>query len=311
MINMNETNKPTSLRAWFLNLPADWRRLVTILLVMVAASASGFTVDEIRELQKLGFSNEQIVALQGKQPDALAANGQGEVSPTPALECVNAARMQQARDRGNGVLVVCFSKEWVNRGPGFLYFDRKLPDGKWGPIGQSPAVGFTTTGEFGPPRIEHVRQVIKENRRDDKHHGNKDNKNNKDSKDQKGKKDDKKQDGHGGGECERIIEKTIIHPRPLIASRYYAEFELPPGQYDVQSERKFFTGDNEEGSFFKEKRTRTLWNVPVVIGQATVLSYCWGPNDSFGKDHFESPRHLAWIEEVSGKFRPLLTTIKR
>ncbi len=289
-----------------------YRVLVVVFCCLWAAAVSGYTLDEIRELKRLGFSNEQIVEMQRSNTpmptgsaatDPAPANaGSGQASPPPAVEkpaplTAYQARLQGLEERGVGLLVVCFSKEWIQAGPGFLYFDRRGPDSNWIPIAQAPCIGTWQIGEWGPPKIEKVRRVIKHDGHGDKHRD--------------GKGHDDKDRKHGDGGHERVIEKTIVHQRPLIGSRYYAEFELPAGQYDVQSERKFMTDDDENSGMFKSKRHRTFWGVPVVAGKATILSYCWGPNDKFGKDHAESHRHLEWIDKVSAKFSPLVERVRR
>lgn len=273
-----------------------WRSAVVALVILGASVAFGFTVDEIRELQQLGFTNEQIVALQAGQA-GLPGDGVPGDSQSAGIDL---ARIKALQDRGEGLLVVCFTKEWVQRGPGFLYLDRKAPGGGWVPVGKVPLLDCTSTGQFGPPRIEHIQEVVKPCGRGDRERD-------------RPRKGDQKPDGHGSGpgRVERVIEKTIVHPRLMMASRYHAEFALPAGEYEIRFERKFFTGDNEESGPFKSRRARTLWSVPIVAGRVTLASYCWGPNETFGKDHGESYSHLAWLEELSRRLGPLLTTVKR
>ncbi|MBF0502118.1 MAG: hypothetical protein HQM09_18405 [Candidatus Riflebacteria bacterium] len=278
---------------------SKWQKLLTVLAVMITSIAFGFTVDEIRQLQQMGFSNQQIMELQKNHTGTSVAAVGCDLGSTASAASA-ASPMQQFRERGTGLLVICFSKEWVQRGPGFLYFDRKAADGKWIPMGQARVLDYTGTGEFGPPLIEHISKVVKREKHEEKEH----------KKDGHATKDEKK-DGHAPiVEREIIREETIIHPRELITSRYYVEFELSPGQYELQAERLFFTGDNEESGLIKVRRHRNIKGVPITAGNVTILSYQWNENEKFGLDHPVSQRHKNWVDSIAAKFGALIADVK-
>lgn len=279
--------------------PHRWRSLLVALVFLGSSMLLGYTVEEIRQLQELGFTHEQIVELQARQAGTDPAQAGGDQG-TGTLSESGLAKMRRLREQGKGLLIVCFTKEWIQRGPGFLYFDRKGPDGKWIPVGQAMALDYAKNGGYGPPKIEHTTRVVKKHGHDGKG----------DRKDGHHAKDGKK-DGHEAQVEKTIIhEETIVHPRELVTSRYFAEFEMPEGQYELKAERLFFTGEDEDTGLIKIRRRRVMHGVQVGSGRATIISYCWNENATFGLDHPVPALHRAWVDSIAASLGPLLTEVR-
>jgi len=128
-------------------------------LLVIVLGLSGFTLEEIRELKNMGFTNEQIVELQragGTMPTAMASMTVPVVPTPPALSVggERATYLTDLQKRHKGLLIVCATKVWPFRGPGYLNVDIKFPNGKWGGIGRANLLEYLMNGQVTPPIFE-------------------------------------------------------------------------------------------------------------------------------------------------------------
>ncbi len=86
-----------------------------LLLSMAAGTASAIDMAEIQKLKEMGFTNEQIVEMTKSQ-----SNANSEVSEKNAIPSANIERINSVKANHKGLLVICVSKEYPDRGPGFL-----------------------------------------------------------------------------------------------------------------------------------------------------------------------------------------------
>ena len=84
-----------------------------------------------------------------------------------------------------------------------------------------------------------------------------------------------------------------------ICSRYFGEFELPAGTYEIKLERSLYMGDPTSGIRFKNKMHKKFHKVTVEEGKVTVLSYYWEANENFGRDVVMSGNHKAVANDVA------------
>jgi hypothetical protein len=276
------------------------RQLVLVVAVLLIMGSFGwaYTVDEVRELRNLGFTPEQIVEMAKTRTATPAAtvdspaNGLATtVSPSPEQ-----IRMETLRAANSGLLVICCTKEWPDRGPGFLHADLAIPGGAWRPIGQVPVLDYTTDGRQTPPKFEYKRTEthVPPPKKDGKGQG--------DGDDKKGKKD-------RPGKTE-VSEVTIMHVRDIITSRYYAEIEVAAGLYDVRFERVFKVGEQESNSLVKQKKSKIIRGITVAPGKVTVVSHFWKDNDGFGRDHAMPVSHLGFAQQCADPFAPWLQEVR-
>ncbi len=109
------------------------KKIVSILAFMLVLSGRVLAVDlaEIQKLKEMGFSNEQIVEMTKGQNNAAVASNSG-ITPE------NQTKLNTAKNNHKGLLVICASKEYPDRGPGYL--DVFLNNGKMGQIALSEYV---------------------------------------------------------------------------------------------------------------------------------------------------------------------------
>ncbi len=243
-------------------------------LFMVVFCLSGFTLDEIRELKRMGFTNEQIIELQragGTMPSNSQATSSVQVPPTPPALAVGGERgeyLAGLKEKNKGLLVVCATKVWPFRGPGYLNVDIKFPNGKWGGIGRANLLEYLMNGQVTPPVFEKLD-------RDDSCDG----------------------------------EVIVTHQLPIIVSRYYGELEMEAGTYEMKLTRNFRMTEKESG-VGKVKRHKKFHGVQIKPGMATVISYSWNENNKFGLDHVMPIEHRSFVDTVAGRFGAALSEVK-
>lgn len=245
------------------------KHLLVILFACMSGVLFGYSVEEIQELKRLGFSNEQIVemAKAGKAPPGQPSAEPASPPPPPPASPEVAARMAKFRQGNAGLLVLCMAKEWGNRGPGYLHVDRS-ENGKWVPVGRLNVQKYFYDGRRLPPVYEPCKDGGK---------------------------------GHH--------RKIKIPARDLIVSRYYGEFDLPAGKYEIKVERSFNTGDKENISFMGQKRWRIFRAVDLRPGKASILTYQWRENANFGLDECVSDEHLRFVDQVAGQLNGFLNGV--
>ena len=93
------------------------KKLMYSLFAMLIAAGAAHAVDlnEIQKLKEMGFTNEQIVEMTKSQNSNNAA-----VSQTNAVSQDKLVRINSAKANHKGILVICATKEYPDRGPGYL-----------------------------------------------------------------------------------------------------------------------------------------------------------------------------------------------
>jgi hypothetical protein len=127
---------------------------LALLVVMVASLwCCGFTVDEIKELRHLGFSHEQIIELSRAKSSVQVVTASGSASETAQLSTIQ-AKLTDLASQNHGLVVVCASKEWAARGPGYISLRVKYPTGTWGGLGRVNLIEYVMDGKVTPPVYE-------------------------------------------------------------------------------------------------------------------------------------------------------------
>ena len=88
----------------------------SLLATLITANAAyAIDLNEIQKLKEMGFTNEQIVEMTKSQNGNNAA-----VSQTNAVSQDKVVRINSAKANHKGILIICASKEYPDRGPGYL-----------------------------------------------------------------------------------------------------------------------------------------------------------------------------------------------
>ena len=88
----------------------------SILAALITANAAyAIDLNEIQKLKEMGFTNEQIVEMTKNQNSNNAAVSQANVVSQDKI-----VRLDSAKANHKGILVICASKEYPDRGPGYL-----------------------------------------------------------------------------------------------------------------------------------------------------------------------------------------------
>ena len=92
------------------------KKIITAILDLTLASGTAYAVDiaEIQKLKEMGFTNEQIVEMTKSKGESNA------VAESSKASKVNLERVNSAKANHKGLLVICASKEYPDRGPGYL-----------------------------------------------------------------------------------------------------------------------------------------------------------------------------------------------
>ncbi len=275
------------------------RKAIALVWFFLSGVCLAFTLDEIKELKEMGFSNEQILKLQDERnsddeasPDEVVPPAATEkpVTPkpqTPASTRV-AERLSKLKEMGCGLVIICASKDWVARGPGYLNVRMKDNTGKWGGCGPARLVECFQNGQYTIPVTETVRKVEKSPKPAPK---------------------DKHKDGKGKPEV--IVEKvtTVTRQMPMITSRYYAEFVIGAGTPEFELEKWLTRNETDRVSPGTEKRHRKFYKVPVEPGKVTVLSYFWKQNIHFGLDEVMPSSHTNFVQRNADRFKGYISRI--
>ncbi|MBR4328827.1 MAG: hypothetical protein IKO19_13585 [Candidatus Riflebacteria bacterium] len=93
------------------------KKLMFSIMAMLIAAGSAHAVDlnEIQKLKEMGFTNEQIVEMTKSQNGNNAAGSQANAVSEDKIVRINSAKANH-----KGILVICASKEYPDRGPGYL-----------------------------------------------------------------------------------------------------------------------------------------------------------------------------------------------
>lgn len=93
------------------------KELLTSILLLAIATGTASAVDltEIQKLKEMGFTNEQIVEMTKSQNSA-----NSEVNAKNSIPSANQERINSLKANHKGLLVLCVSKEFPDRGPGFI-----------------------------------------------------------------------------------------------------------------------------------------------------------------------------------------------
>jgi len=238
-----------------------------ILLALTLSSfLFGYSLEEIEKLKTLGFSNEQIVEMQKSDQEKQIASSNKNEEELLSSKTIN--KMKELEGLKKGLLVICFSKEWHEKGPGYLDVWSKTTGEASIKLGKADIQEYTLEGQKGPTVFTHI---------------------------------DYNND--------YLSDKSVGVTKDVITSRYYGEFEISSGTYEVEVKRNFITYADAFGNS-RETRHKKFHSVKIVPGKATVLSYFWTANVEFGMDHVMSKNHIIMVNYVSKKFGELLAEVK-
>lgn len=92
------------------------KNIVTSLLALAISASAAHAVDlaEIQKLKEMGFTNEQIVEMTKGANNSNSNVGQTGVGKDKI------ERINSAKQTNSGIVVFCVSKEYPDRGPGYL-----------------------------------------------------------------------------------------------------------------------------------------------------------------------------------------------
>ena len=214
---------------------------------IAAGTACAVDLAEIQKLKDMGFTNEQIVEMTKNSNNS--NNVQTGVSKAKT-DHINAAKQNK-----KGLVVLCVSKEYPDRGPGYIdiFKDKEK-------IGSIELSEYVSNGPGTTTKTDYIEY----------------NKKNK----------------YNSGTSTSTTANNIC-------SRYFGEFELPAGTYEIKLERSLYMGDPTSSLRFKNKMHKKFHNVTVEEGKVTMLSYYWEENEKFGKDIVMSANHKEIAKEIS------------
>lgn len=124
-------------------------RVLLVFFCMVPVFGWSYSIEEIRELKNMGFTTEQIVELQTSGAPVPGGSSAGIATSAVAPDIVE--RLAGLKANGQGLLVVCATKEWPARGPGHLAVRIKYPTGKWGGLGRASLLEYSMDGRVTAP----------------------------------------------------------------------------------------------------------------------------------------------------------------
>lgn len=223
------------------------------IVCLIPHALLALSVEEIEKLQKLGFSNEQIVEMSKNSP---TTKDESKVE----VDAETIKTMNKLKEEGKGLLVVCASKEWADKGPGYLDVWVGAKGAKKEKIGKADIKEYSKDGQKGATTFSHIEF-----------------------------------------NSPYLADYTVANTSDIVTSRYYSEFELKEGTYEVALQRLFIVSKTALGTE-KEDRHKFFHNLKIVSGKATIVSYFWQANAEFGLDAVMSGNHNKMIEYVSSKF---------
>ncbi len=254
----------------------------------IVSLGNAVDLEKVRQLQELGFSNEQIVEML-KTGTPETAGGSATQAPASQMSPEVLQHFKKMEIRGRGLVVVVATKEHFAQGPGFLDFYGPDSEGKTTNLGQIPVLDYSTDASKGVNYIE-----------------------------QSSVKYQNKNQGHGwlGKHFTTAYTTTTGYGRHKdgIISQYYGEFELPAGTHELMLKRNGFYMDEDlkslKGIKMKIERHKKFHDVTVKPGMVTVLSYMWNDNEHFGEDIVMSGEHRNSVNQIASQFGERLSEIK-
>ena len=228
-----------------------------IAIGITAGTACAVDLAEIQKLKDMGFTNEQIVEM--------TKNSNNTNTAQPGVSQQRIDHINSAKQNKKGILVLCVSKEFPDRGPGYIEVYKN-----------NEKIGSIELSEY-------VSNGPSQQSKSDYYEFNKKNK-------------------MTSGTTTTTVANTIC-------SRYFGEFELPAGTYEIKLERKLYMGDPTSEIRFKSKKHKKFHKVAVEEGKVTLLSYYWEDNENFGKDIVVSGNHKAVLNDVANAWGEYLLKV--
>lgn len=124
-------------------------RVLLVLFCLAPALGWSYSLEEIRELRNMGFTNEQIVELQKSGAPVPGGSPAGSATSAVAPDIVE--KLAALKAGNQGLLLVCATKEWPARGPGHLAVRMKYPTGTWGGLGRASLLEYSMDGRVTSP----------------------------------------------------------------------------------------------------------------------------------------------------------------
>ena len=236
------------------------KKILSIIIALLLSTSALYAVDlnEIQKLKEMGFTNEQIVEMT-KGSNNSNENNQTGISKIK-IDHINAAKQNK-----KGIVVLCVSKEYPDRGPGYIDIFKNNEK-----IGSIELSEYVSNGPGTTSKTDYIEY----------------NKKNK----------------YNSGTSTTTTANNIC-------SRYYGEFEMPVGNYEIKLERSLYMGDPTSSLRFKNKKHKKFHNVTVEEGKVTVLSYYWEANEEFGKDIVMSGNHKQIANDVANSWGEYLLKV--
>lgn len=233
---------------------------ILFFVCLIPSVLLALSVEEIEKLQKLGFSNDQIVEM--SKSNSTGSEKKIEVA-SDTIQTMN-----KLKGEGKGLLVICASKEWQEKGPGFLDVWVGEKGQKKENIGKANIKEYSMEGQKGQTTFAHIEF-----------------------------------------NSPYMTDYTVANTSDIITSRYYAEFELKEGTYEVALQRLFVINKSSLGTD-RADRHKLFHDLKIIPGKATVVSYFWQANAEFGLDAVMSRNHTKMIDYVTQKLGPQIAEVK-
>jgi hypothetical protein len=240
-----------------------------LLFVLSSNSLFSYSIEEIEKMKKLGFSNEQILEMQKtERAKASPVSNNGELEAVVSLQ--TREKMDALKKNNKGLLVICFSKEFPEKGPGYLNIAAGKKGEKASNIGKSNIMEYSLEGQKGPTVFEHIEF------------------------------NNAYLNDFTVAASADIITSRYYSEFELPIGTYDCSV----------SRNFITGRDVVFGSPVKEDRHKKFHELEIKPGMATVLSYFWTDNSEFGLDHVMSKNHQTMVKYISGKFGEFLSEIK-
>ena len=280
------------------------RKLTGILLGMIlcASCANAQDIEKIKELQALGFTNEQIVEMMNESNQKSTAQvNEPSNGVAPEIEEL----MYEAKKNKQGIVVVFASKENVDQGPGYLNITAKSNKEKI-QLDPIPILEYSLEGQKGAA-VTTVKSSSYSNTNVNGNayantyantYGNNYN--------------STTMANFNANSWTNSFNMTqgVTYVPDIITSRYLGKYVLPEGVYEFELSRNFITGNHGILGNDKTIRHKKFHKVEVEAGKVTIISYYWQDNAAFGLDQIMSKNHKIVENNLAFSFGPYLKYVK-
>lgn len=277
------------------------KKLTGVLLgiIVCAACANAQDIEKIKELQALGFTNEQIIEMMNKNQQPATSIKE------PATDQKLVDRMEALKKENKGLVVIVATKEDEMRGPGYINISvkNKNINTQLEPI---PIMEYALEGQKG-----NARTVVTSSGYEDTYtYGSGNIKGNIEYTGSNRTKFDGKANWDTTSNTDFFnITRGITVVPDIVTSRYISEYPLSEGIFEITLSRNFVTKKAKLATY-KNTRHKIFHDVEVEAGKVTILSYYWKENTNFGKDMVMSRNHKILESNLAEQFGPYLKYVK-